>query len=334
MRLWRNRELRTELLVMGGATLLLGTIGFFVHPAAGAFALGAGLIALAVRIVSARRQYRRIAALADALDRILNGETQTQIESSDEGELSILTAELCKLIARLNEQSAALAADKRHLSEAIADILHQIRTPLTSIRLGLTMLAKPELSRSESLALLHELMQQTERIGRLAEMLLKLSKLDAGTANLRPAAVPVRALLDRAAEPFRIPMELRGQTLSICAGDETVFCDPDWTTEALANLLKNAMEHTPAGGTVTVASIDTPLYAELSVQDSGEGIAPEDLGRVFERYYKGKNATAESIGIGLAFAREILAAQNGTITAANAPTGGARFTVRLYRTTI
>lgn len=319
---------------MSGVTLMMAGIGFFIHPAAGAFALGTGLLLCAIRLWTAHRQYRRIAALADAVDRILHGQTQALIEDSGEGELSILTAELHKMTVRLNEQNAALAADKRQLSHAIADILHQIRTPLTSLRLGLAMLADPERERKEQVALVHELTNQTMRIGRLVEMLLKLSKLDAGTANLHPVSTPVRGLLERASEPFRIPMELRGQTLSITAGDETAECDPDWTVEALGNLLKNAMEHTPAGGTVSVTSAATPLFTEIVVQDTGEGIAPEDLGRVFERYYKGKNATSDSIGIGLAFAREILAAQGGTVAASNVPGGGARFAVRLYRTVV
>ena len=110
--------------------------------------------------------------------------------------------------------------------------------------------------------------------------------------------------------------------------------DAEWTAEAIGNLFKNCMEHTPAGGTVTASAAETALYTEITVEDTGEGIDPDDLPHLFERYYKGKNATSESIGIGLALARSIVAAQNGTIAAQNRKDGGARFIVRFYKTVI
>ena len=129
-------------------------------------------------------------------------------------------------------------------------------------------------------------------------------------------------------------MELRDIEYRATVKDETVVCDPAWTVEAIGNLLKNAIEHTPAGGTVSVEVSDTPLFTEFVVTDTGEGFDREDIPHLFERYYRGKNANPDSIGIGLALTREVLAAQNATITASNNPTGGARFTVRLYKKVI
>ena len=106
--------------------------------------------------------------------------------------------------------------------------------------------------------------------------------------------------------------------------------DPAWTAEALGNVVKNCVEHTPAGGTVSIAARQTPVFTELTVTDTGPGIEPEDLPHLFERFYRGKQAGAHSVGIGLALARQILAAQNASIRAENAPRGGAKFTLRFY----
>ena len=125
-------------------------------------------------------------------------------------------------------------------------------------------------------------------------------------------------------------MELKGQELILDLGGAALTADPAWTAEALGNVVKNCVEHTPEGGTVTVTARQTPIFTEICVTDTGPGIDPEDLPRLFERFYRGKNAGEHSVGIGLALARQIAAAQNGTLQAANRPEGGAKFTFRFY----
>ena len=128
-----------------------------------------------------------------------------------------------------------------------------------------------------------------------------------------------------------VPMELRGQALVVETGDTGFDGDRLWCAEALGNLLKNCMEHTPSGGTVTVRAEETALYTRITVRDNGEGFDPEDLPLLFNRFHKGKNALPGSIGIGLALAQAVIAAQDGTIKAENAPEGGAMFTVTFYK---
>lgn len=112
-----------------------------------------------------------------------------------------------------------------------------------------------------------------------------------------------------------------------------IICDPDWTAEALLNIIKNCSEHTPDGGKIKITVSDSPVFTEIIIEDSGEGINKEDLPHLFERFYKGKNAKKDSVGIGLAMAREIMLIQNGNITAENGEKGG-KFTVRMYRNNI
>ena len=331
MQLLRNREIRKELLIGLGVTLALSAVGFFIHPFAGVLPLLLGLVLCGIHLRFTACRYVRIAELSESVDRVLHGEEALLIADADEGELSILYHELHKMTVRIKEQTDQLAADKLQLTDAIADIFHQIRTPLTSVTLGLALLKEPELPYARRIELTRDLLRQTERIRWLVETLLKLSKLDAGIANLDQATVSVRTLLDRAVEPFLIAMELREIEYRATAEDETIVCDPAWTAEAIGNLLKNAMEHTPAGGTVSLEVSDTPLFTEIVVTDTGEGFDRADIPHLFERYYRGKNANPDSIGIGLALTREVLSAQNATITASNNASGGARFTVRFYK---
>lgn len=172
------------------------------------------------------------------------------------------------------------------------------------------------------------LRRQVARMDWLVESLLKLAKLDAGTARFCPETIPLSALLARAAEPFAIGMELRGQQLQVEASGN-VRCDPAWTAEALGNILKNCSEHMQEG-TITVRAEENAVASVVVIRDTGGGIAPQDLPHLFERYYKGENAPEQSVGIGLALSRSIAAAQNGTLTAANVP-GGAEFTMKLYK---
>lgn len=331
MQLLRNREIRNELLIGLGVTVALSAVGFFVHPIAGGLLLLLGIVLCGMHLWFGARRYHRIAALSESIDRVLHGEETLLIEDSDEGELSILCHELHKMTVRLKEQTDQLAADKMQLTDAIADIFHQIRTPLTSLTLGLTLVKTSELSYERRVEITRDLLRQTERIRWLVETLLKLSKLDAGTAKFETQNISLRELLARAVEPFSIAMELRGIEYQTSIGDEQIECDPAWTTEAFGNLLKNAMEHSPAGGVISVTAEETPLFCEIIVSDTGEGFDRDDIPHLFERFYRGKNANPDSIGIGLALTREVLAAQNATISASNNAEVGARFTVRFYK---
>ena len=211
----------------------------------------------------------------------------------------------------------------------LADISHQLRTPLTAMNLTAAMLREPGLSEQRRLELSRELQTLLSRTDWLVETLLKLSKLDAGTVELRREQVPVRELIDRAAAPLSIPLELRGLQLAVSCSSESLTADPVWTAEAIGNLLKNSMEHTPSGGTITVTAEQTALYTAITVEDTGCGFDEADLPHLFERFYKGKNASESSYGIGLALARTIIAAQNGTIQAMNTGTG-AKFLIKFY----
>lgn len=331
MELLRNPELRRETALFLSLTALGAAAGWVFFGAAGYLALLLGLALTLAHLAAAGARYRRIRALSLDIDAVLHGSETVRFDELQEGELAILRSEIQKMTVRLRDAADRLQKEKSFLTDSIADISHQLRTPLTSMNLIVTLLATDELPPARRLELTRELRQLLVRVDWLVESLLKMSKIDAGTALFQRETTPVSELVRRAAQPLAVPMDVRGQRLALKLGAETLRCDSAWTTEALSNILKNCMEHTPEGGVITVSARETAIFTELTVRDSGPGIAPEDLPHLFERFYKGKNASETSFGIGLALARMIVAAQDGTLQAANTPGGGALFTLRFYR---
>ena len=183
--------------------------------------------------------------------------------------------------------------------------------------------------------LTQDMMRLLDRMDWLIESLLKVSKLDSDTAVFQKDKVMVEDLLFKASELVAIPMELRQQHLTVeMNGQESFIGDLSWSVEAIGNILKNCMEHMENGGEIRIRVQENPVYTEIRIQDQGPGLDPEDLAHLFERFYRGKQASSQSIGIGLALCRMIIKKQNGTIKAENAPEGGALFTVRFYKETI
>ena len=330
MKYLRNQDVLREILL----SFVIGVICSLVtYPVIGGYAILFLLLALvlaAVHYYFSIKRYQQIAQLSLSLDKVLHGNA-IQIDDQYEGEISILSDEISKMIIKLNEQTELLQKDKVRLTNAITDIFHQMRTPLTSINLSLTVLNDEHLSNDKALYYRRDIKKQLEKLQWLIETLLKMSKIDAKTAIFHRREMLAKDILTKAIEPFAIPMELKEQKCVLNCSNEKMFVDEQWTMEAFSNLIKNAMEHTPDGGTIQLNVSENPLYTEVIVQDNGEGIPEEDIPYMFERFYKGKNAKPESVGIGLAFARMIITAQNGTISVKNHPDGGAYFTVRFYK---
>jgi len=272
-------------------------------------------------------RYRVIARLGTYLKRINNGEYALELADTNEGELSILKSEIYKIMVSLREQNELLKKEKLRLGDALSDISHQFKTPLTSMSVMTDLLIDGNLDENRRAAFTAQLCAQLERLTWLTEALLKLSKLDVDAVSFKPRTVPLHELINKACGSLLIPMELKDQALTIRAAG-SVFCDLNWTTEALSNILKNCMEHTPAGGGIHILASENALFTEIKVQDNGPGIDKTDLPYIFDRFYRGKNAAKDSVGIGLAMSRAILEAQGGSIEARNAHGCGAEFILR------
>ena len=328
-----NKELRISLILLVIASVCAALVGFAISVPAGVLALIIGGAATAIHLCTEYYRYRKLQKLSSDLDNLLISGVPLPIREYHEGELSILANHIQKLTLRLTESAETINKEKVYLADSLADISHQLRTPLTSMNLTTSMLRKANLTDERRMELTGELRILLTRTEWLVETLLKISKLDAGTVKLARQKISVRELINRAAAPLAIPMDLRNQTLMIRCDEETLNCDLVWTAEALGNILKNCMEHTPDGGIVTVTASETALYTQIEVEDTGDGFAPKDIPHLFERFYKGSNASENSYGIGLALARTVITTQNGTVQAMNGK-NGAKFVLKFYKQVI
>lgn len=310
-----------------------------------------GLIVTVIFMILTNRRYRALANMAANLDRVLTGERDIRLRDMSEGELAILSSEIDKVIARLNLTVDELQAEKIALSDALADISHQLKTPLTSIAIS-TELIRDRLSArgdSEDLVERLRLIQTLQvRVEDLVAALLKLARIDAGVIKLVCGAVDARKLVRKSFEPLAIAFDIADVRFSADVQDGASYeGDLTWSVEALENILKNCMEHTPAGGCVSVRVTEDVLACRIRIEDTGPGIAESDLPHIFERFYRGsRDASAApsevnpaGVGIGLALSKSLVTAQGGTLTAENlrdenGNVTGAAFNLVFFKTVV
>ena len=336
MRYFRNSDVLSllKLLLVLAAACLLGA--FFlggmemVWPVAGVCVLFS-----AVAVGYALWRSREIERLADYLRRIADGEYTLDVRDNREGELSILKSEIYKVTAMLSEYNERLQAEKTAQADAMADISHQLRTPLTSMLVMSDLLRDPQLPADKREEFLGVIRRQLERIQWLTSTLLKMAQLDAGVAVLKSEPVELSRLMSEAFAPLLVPAEIKRQQLTAtgCEGI-TLACDRRWTAEALVNILKNCVEHTGEDGLIQVQCRDNPIFTELVITDNGEGIDKADLPHIFQRFYRGKQPGEDSVGIGLAMAHAVITRQGGTISVASHKGKGTCFTIRFYKVVV
>ncbi len=331
--LMNNKEVRRVLILQVLISVVAVIVVFNIHTVAGFVVIGFSILMIAIYLISTYNRYKKISALAEDINKLLHGDNSINIDNYSEGELSILHSEIYKMTIRLREQQNRLINDKIYLADSIADISHQIRTPLTSINLMVELLLDSNTREERKIQLIHELKGMLNRIDWLIMALLKMSKLDAGTVQFKQEEISIPELLEKACSTLLVPIELHGQTLSVKAEGSFVG-DFAWICEAIGNIVKNCMEHTPEGGKLEIEATENAIFTEIIIKDTGSGIAKEDLPHIFERFYKGKDSDDKSFGIGLALARMIITSQNGTIKAENRKEKGAKFLIRFYKGTV
>ena len=332
MSFFRNPEIQKNFILYVLLIFVLTVTGFLCGSNYGLTVLTISMLFTVLHFWITFRRYKKLATLGSEIDKILHGNESINLEDYSEGELSFLQSEILKLTVQLREQAWSLKQDKQYLASSIADISHQIRTPLTSINIILSLISKSDLSEERKKSLFNELDTLLRRIDWLITTLLKISRLDTGTVKFKKEKIMVSELISHAVAPIAISLDLREQEINtVITGNESFIGDLSWTVEAIENILKNCMEHTQRGGRIKITSLENALFTEIIITDNGPGIDKEDLPYLFERFYKGKNSNNQSFGIGLALARMIIVNQNGTIKAENAQKGGAKFTIRFYR---
>ncbi len=280
-----------------------------------------------------KKRFTEIQNLNTYLERVCSGDFDLNISNNTEGELSILQNNLYKVILMLRSSNEALSKDKVYLASSLADISHQLKTPLTSIMV-MTDLINDENDADKIRQFAGVIENQTDRMRWLIQTLLKLSKLDAQTADFKYEQVSVKSILKASIEPFLITLDLKGIQLIDSTEDFNIRGDRNWSEEAFANIIKNCIEHTEQNGTIRISSKITSIYDEIIIEDNGCGISPEDLPHIFERFYHGRNSSSDSVGIGLALSKTIFEQENGKISIESEENVGSRFSIRFYKAII
>lgn len=326
----KNKEFRLMLMISTFATVLCFLICLFISTACAFISLALGIILSVVFYVFTKQRYRKIEELNDYLSEVCSGNYELAVNDNAEGELSILKNNLYKVMILLRTASEDAKKDKLYLADSLADISHQLKTPLTSMMI-ITEVLQDEKDEEKRAGFIRIIEEQLEKMKWLITTLLKLSKLDADTADFNMKSLNCADIIDRSINPFLVQAEIRKIKISKHVNPFIFTGDENWSVEALENIIKNCLEHTSDGGTLNINTNSTTIYNEIEISDNGSGIAKEDLPHIFERFYHGKNSSAESVGIGLALSKAVFSKENANIDVKSKEGIGTKFTIRFYK---
>ncbi len=254
------------------------------------------------------------------------------IDENSEDELSILKNEIYKTTIMLREVAENESLDKLKLKDSLSDISHQLKTPLTSINIMLdNILDDPDMNNTTKTKFLQNIKREITNISSLVEEILKLSKFDANVIKFEKRNVFLREIVKKAITNVEMLAELKNVKINIITVvDDTLSCDLKWQVEAITNILKNCIEHSKKNSKIDVYINSNKIYKSIVIKDNGEGIDKHDLPHIFERFYKGKNLSKDSVGIGLALSKTIIEKDKGSIIVDSQKDATTIFTIKYY----
>lgn len=245
----------------------------------------------------------------------ISGNPNARIECNDEGELYRLFHEVNTLVSILNAHAQQELKSKEFLKDTIANVSHQLKTPLAALNIYNGIL-QSEAENAQAIAEFTTLSEQElGRIETLVQNLLKITKMDARTVVFGKQTENVSEIMERIQKHFAFRAEREEKEIRL-TGDPTatLLCDRDWLTEALDNIVKNALDHTKKGDWIYIAWTQSPAILQIRIEDNGCGIHPEDLYHIFKRFYRSKfSKDTQGIGLGLPLAKSIIEAHSGTV---------------------
>ena len=297
-----------------------------------------GLLALAVLALLAAAgialwTHLRSRRMLDTLDRMLDDAIRGDFQESlyDESRLSALETRMAHYLSSNTVSARNLAAEKDAIKTLIGDISHQTKTPIANLLLYAQLLEEQDLP-PESRAYVSALEGQAEKLRFLIDALVKTSRLESGVLAMTPKRHGLQQLLEDAASQAAPKAEAKDIVLTAEPTDLTAKFDPKWTTEALYNLVDNAVKYTPTGGRVTLRAVGYELFCRIDVTDTGPGIPEAEQAKIFQRFYRSPAVSdEEGVGIGLYLARQIAAGQGGYLKVASRSGEGSTFSLFLTR---
>jgi len=258
---------------------------------------------------------KKINEITKYIEEINRGNYKLNIEENTEDELSILKNELYKITIMLKEVAENSQKDKTTLKDSLSDISHQIKTPITSILIMLdNILSDENMPEDIKKDFIKDIKREIINIKFLVESILKLSKIDSNSIKFIKKEVFIKDIINEAVKNVSMLSELKNIEI-IVSGDDSIktICDLKWQVEAITNILKNCIEHSYENRKIYINYNQNNMYTELKIEDNGTGIDAKDLPHIFERFYKGKNSSSDSVGIGLALSKSIIESNNGYI---------------------
>ena len=275
-------------------------------------------------------QKKQTMDIAKRIDRINLGDYSLQIDENSEDELSLLDNQIYRTTVKFREQAENSRKDKENLQKSLSDISHQLKTPLTSIIVMVeNILDDDDMPLEIRREFLNDIKHNTNTISFLVQSLLKLSKLDAEAVKFRYEQVEVKSIVDECIKNTAVMAEILGVRLETDCNDIILNCDRKWLCEAITNIIKNCIEHSH-NGNIKITAEQNKLYTKISIKDNGSGITKEDLPHIFERFYKGKNSSDDSVGIGLSLAKTIIEKQGGYISVSSELNQGSEFVIKFF----
>lgn len=275
-------------------------------------------------------QKKQTMDIAKRIERINLGDYSLQIDENSEDELSLLDNQIYRTTVKFREQAENSRKDKENLQKSLSDISHQLKTPLTSIIVMVeNILDDDDMPLEIRREFLNDIKHNTNTISFLVQSLLKLSKLDAEAVKFRYEQVEVKSIVDECIKNTAVMAEILGVRLETDCNDIILNCDRKWLCEAITNIIKNCIEHSH-NGNIKITADQNKLYTKISIKDNGSGITKEDLPHIFERFYKGKNSSDDSVGIGLSLAKTIIEKQGGYISVSSELNKGSEFVIKFF----
>lgn len=277
--------------------------------------------------------YKKIRRLTLGAKKVVDGDYDIAIEEDTEGEFAKLATSFNSMREIIRNNLEQLQQEKEFLVNLLSDISHQLKTPLSSMIVYNDIMLKKDLSKEQREIFLVNNQNQLSRMEWLIKSILKLAKLDANAIEFNKEELSLNDTLNDTLEALESKGLEMGLTINVIEKEEMVFShDKLWVEEALINIIKNSIEHSPKGGEITIELSENLVYRRITISDMGEGIREEDLPNIFKRFYKGKTSKkTDSIGIGLALAKSIIESHNGTIEVKSTIDVGTTFIVTFFK---
>jgi len=290
------------------------------------------IILLIVFVRYNHKKENDIKEIIKCIEQINKKNYELQIDSMSEDELSILKNEIYKTTIMLKESAENSNKDKMNLKKSLEDISHQLKTPLTSILVMLdNIIEDPDMDINVRNDFVRDIKRNVVNINFLVQALLKLSKFDANTVHFIKKEYNLKNIVDESIKNISTLCDLRNINIELnIKNDSKIICDSKWQIEAITNILKNSIDHSKDNQKVIINIDNNNVYSTVEIKDFGDGISKKDISHIFERFYKGENATSDSIGIGLALAKTIIEEDNGNISV-ESNKNVTKFTIKYFK---